>query len=130
MMCTPPDTVTIADVAGKAAISPEIARHLFDPPIGRNQFYGMIERGEVPSRRIGGDEDGKGGRILIPVAPLLALFGISLESLRNGGAFEADSAAPITCTDCRHADGRAGTGNLTSLPTARTRGSASLPPAS
>ena len=97
-----PQPLTLEEARRKVALSPDVARHLVEPPIGRNIFYGMVARGEVPSIRLGGDrQDSRGrahgSRILIPTQPFLALFGLApLESAGNGAENEADSGHPIT----------------------------------
>lgn len=96
---------TVDEARQKVALSPDVARHLIEPPIGRNQFYGMLSRGEIPSIRLGQDQQDSrgrahGGRILVPTAPFLALFGLaSVESPRNAAENEAESAHPITGAD-------------------------------
>jgi hypothetical protein len=96
-MSKAPEHITLRDLAGKVGISPDVARRLFDPPISRNVIYAMCERGEIEATRVGGNEDGVGGRILVLVVPLLRKFGAleALESSWEGCGSEPDSAAPI-----------------------------------
>lgn len=92
--------LTLAEARTKAALSPDVARHLVAPPIGRNAMYGMIERGEVRHLRIGGNADGRGGRILIPTAPFLALFGLeTMECSGDGAQNEPAPVVPIIGSD-------------------------------
>ena len=92
--------LTLAEARTKAALSPDVARHLVEPPIGRNCMYGMIQRGEVCSIRVAANADGQGGRILIPTAPFLALFGLeTMESTGDGPQSEPAPVTPIIGSD-------------------------------
>jgi hypothetical protein len=78
----PRDTHVPAALPFPLAVSPDIARHLFDPPISRGHWYKAIERGDVESVRLG-------QRILIPLAPLAKRFGVDLLE-RFGSANDYD----------------------------------------
>ena len=60
------DLITLAEARELAAITPAQARHLLGG-IGKNALYQAIQRGEIPSLRLG-------AKILIPVEPLLRLL--------------------------------------------------------
>jgi excisionase family DNA binding protein len=63
------DHITLDEARQLAAITPKQAGHLLG--LGKNATYAGIHRGEIPSYAIG-------GRIVVPVAPLL-------ERLEKGG---------------------------------------------
>jgi excisionase family DNA binding protein len=56
-----------AELQGRATTSVEVAGKVLG--IGRRQAYAAVNAGEMPSLRMG-------GRILVPVAPLLKMLGI------------------------------------------------------
>lgn len=59
------DPLTLDEARQLAAISPQAAGHLLG--LGKNATYRAIQRGEIPSCRMG-------GRIVIPVEPLLRVL--------------------------------------------------------
>jgi hypothetical protein len=112
----------LEEIRQKVGISPEVARHLVEPPISQNVFYGMIERGDVPSLRVGG-KDGKGGRIIIPTAPFLAMWGLELmDSSRNDAQNEPGIVLPITVNDASAAARQAGSAPVNTAERARGNG--------
>jgi hypothetical protein len=85
----PRDTDVPAALPFPLAVSPDIARHLFDPPISRGHFYKMLERGEVESVRMG-------QRIVVPLAPLASRFGVDLlERFGADAVGDAGGAASV-----------------------------------
>ena len=81
---------TLDEARQYVAISADCARRLISPPPGKNIWYGMIQRGEVPSRRLG-------TRIYVPVAEFLAVFG--MDCAWNVPQAEPDSAPPTIGRD-------------------------------
>lgn len=61
-----PEAITLDEARQLAAITPKQARHLLGG-MSRNAMYRAITSGSIPSCRIG-------GKILIPVEPLLDLL--------------------------------------------------------